>query len=173
MPTTTMITDDEIARFERDGAVVIDGPFVDSPAMLDYLEAGWDRLYDGEVKRTDQPAYAEQAYVDCIGHPFLEAVAKKVLRADEVGLWWGVGQGHARPPWPGPFDSPSEQWASGLHIGEHRNGLQACRRLTQTFAAADIQATMEDFDATPRRARCELWHWVNDVPEHRGAMRAS
>ena len=151
-----MITDEEIARFERDGAVVIDGPFVDSPAMLDYLEASWDRLHahpDGEVKRTDQPAYEEQAYVDCIGHPFLEAVAKKVLRADEVGLWWGVGQGHARPPWPGPFDSPSKQWASGLHV--------------------DIQATMEDFNATPRRARCELWHWVNDVPEHRGAMRAS
>eukprot|EP01045_Picozoa_sp_COSAG04_P042290 COSAG04_NODE_13287_length_612_cov_1.549708_1_plen_49_part_10 len=49
-----MITDEEIARFERDGAVVIDGPFVDSPAMLDYLEASWDRLHahpDGEVKR--------------------------------------------------------------------------------------------------------------------------
>ena len=151
MPTTTMITDEEIARFERDGAVVIDGPFVDSPAMLDYLEAGWDRLYDGEVKRTDQPAYAEQAYVDCIGHPFFEAVAKKVLRADEVGLFWG-NQPHARPPWPGPFKSAPEQWMSGCHI--------------------DIQATMEDFDATPRRARCELWHWVNDVPEHRGAMRA-
>ena len=35
----------------------------------------------------------------------------------------------------------------------------------------DIQATWEDFTATPRRMRAELWFWLNDVPAHRGAMR--
>ena len=35
----------------------------------------------------------------------------------------------------------------------------------------DIQATITDWHATPRRTRVELWHWLNDVPEHRGAMR--
>jgi hypothetical protein len=36
-----MISDEQIAAYERDGAVVIDGPFVDSPATLDRLEAGY------------------------------------------------------------------------------------------------------------------------------------
>ena len=161
-----MITDEQVAAYERDGAVIIDGPFINQPDYLDYLEAGWDALHepagvktvDGEsvgLRRTAQEAYDEQAYVDCISNPWFEGVAKRVLRAEEVGLFWGlVGSSlHARPPHQGEFLSAEEQWARGLHI--------------------DIQATLEDFEATPRRARCELWHWVSDVPEHRGAMRAS
>ena len=160
-----MITDEQVAAYERDGAVIIDGPFINQPDYLDYLEAGWDALHepagvktvDGEsvgLRRTAQEAYDEQAYVDCISNPWFEGVAKRVLRAEEVGLFWGlVGSSlHARPPHQGEFLSAEEQWARGLHI--------------------DIQATLEDFEATPRRARVELWHWVSDVPEHRGAMRA-
>ena len=43
--------------------------------------------------------------------------------------------------------------------------------MTLTAHLGYIQATLDDFEATPRRARCELWHWLNGAPEHRGAMR--
>ena len=68
-----MITDEQVAAYERDGAVIIDGPFINQPGYLDYLEAGWDALHepagvktvDGEsvgLRRTAQEAYDEQAY---------------------------------------------------------------------------------------------------------------
>jgi hypothetical protein len=123
-----MITDAQLAQYERNGAVVIDGPFINSPEMLADLEAAWDRLNEanpaGGVQRpAARPAYEEQAYMDCIGHPFFEAVAQKVLRADEVGLFWGVGAPHARPPSAPPFRPWREQWAAGCHID-----IQVARR---------------------------------------------
>lgn len=137
------ITDDELKRYEEDGAVTIDSPFTDEE--LDRAEAAWDR-----IKASGDPPYTEQEYLDVIQHPFFEAVAKRVLKATSVHLWWGLSP-HERPVWDKPFDSPEDQWASGSHV--------------------DIQATWEDFTATPRRMRCELWFWLNDVPEDRGAMR--
>ena len=137
------ISDVEIAQYENDGAVTIDGPF--SEGELDRAEAAWDR-----IKAGDDPPYEDQDYVDVIQHPFFETVAKKLLRAESVHLWWGLNP-HERPVWTKPFDSPHDQWANGSHV--------------------DIQATWEDFQATPRRMRAELWCWLNDVPEYRGAMR--
>ena len=64
----------------------------------------------------------------CVAHPFFEAVAKRVLRSDDVGLYWSA-QPHARPPSKPPFGTVKQQWKGG-HI--------------------DIQATSEDFDATPQ-----------------------
>ena len=97
-----MITDAQIAAYERDGAVIIDGPFVNDLPALAALEAGFERL-NAAAQRTGGalrsiPAWDEQAYVDCVSHPFFEAVAKRVLRAEEVGLFWGAGAQHARPP---------------------------------------------------------------------------
>ena len=63
----------------------------------------------------------------------------------------GLGPPTSGPPASAPYDDPREQWAHGCHV--------------------DIQATLEDFEATPRRMRAELWFWLNDVPAHRGAMR--
>jgi hypothetical protein len=146
-----VITDAQLAAYERDGAVIIDGPFVHDPARLSALEAGWDRLMDDKSgPPRGRPAFGEQTYIDCVSHPFFEAIAKRVLRAEEVGLFWGAGAPHARPPSDPPYRPWQEQWRGG-HI--------------------DIQATMDDFEATPRRMRCELWHWINEVPVHRGAMR--
>ena len=137
------ISDAELEAYEADGAVTIDGPL--RPEELDRAEAAWDRIKGG-----DTPPYEDPDYVDVVQHPFFEEVAKRVLRATSVHLWWGLSP-HERPVWTKPFDSPSEQWANGSHL--------------------DIQATWEDFTATPRRMRCELWFWLNDVPEDRGAMR--
>ena len=136
-------TDEQLAQYEADGAVTIDTPFTD--AELDRAEDAWDRL-----QASGEAAYTDPDYVDVIQHPFFEEVAKKVLRADGVHLWWGLAP-HARAPSAAPYGSIRDQWAGGCHT--------------------DIQATLEDFDATPRRMRAELWFWLNDVPVNRGAMR--
>jgi hypothetical protein len=138
-----MITDAQLAEYEEQGVVTIDGPL--STEELDKAEAAWDRLKADGGKPYDDPDY-----VDVIQHPYFEEVAKKVLRAESVHLWWGLAP-HERPPWTKPFDSAHDQWAGGSHV--------------------DIQATWEDFQATPRRMRAELWFWVNEVPKDRGAMR--
>ena len=137
------ITDEELARYERDGAVTIDTPF--TTAELDRAEAAWDR-----IRQDGTPPYEDPDYVDVMQHPFFEELAKQVLRAQAVHLWWGLAP-HERAPTPAPQDDPGTQWATGCHT--------------------DIQATWEDFTATPRRMRAELWFWLNDVPQDRGAMR--
>ena len=139
-----MFTDAQLEQYEEQGAVTIDTPF--TPAQLDRAEAAWDRL---QADRSIKP-YEDPDYVDVIQHPYFEEVAKKVLRADAVHLWWGLAP-HERAPSPSPHPAPQDQWAGGCH--------------------ADIQATLEDFEATPRRMRAELWFWLNDVPANRGAMR--
>lgn len=138
-----MITDEQLAEYEESGVVTIDGPL--SVEELDRAEAAWDRL-----RGSGEKSYNDPDYVDVVQHPYFEEVAKRVLKAEAVHLWWGLSP-HERQPWTGPFDSERDQWANGCHT--------------------DIQATWEDFLATPRRMRAELWFWVNEVPRDRGAMR--
>jgi hypothetical protein len=85
-----------------------------------------------------------------IAHPWLEQVVQQLLRTTDVQLFWGVAP-HARWPSLDPPVSVAEQWAQGSHT--------------------DTQATVSDWEATPRRTRVELWHWLSDVPADRGAMR--
>lgn len=136
-------TDEQLRQYEKEGAVIIDTPF--TTEALDRAEAAWDRL-----KESGSAPYEDPDYINVVQHPYFEEVAKKVLCADAVHLWWGLPV-HERAPAKPPFRSPRDQWGRGYHI--------------------DIQATWEDFMATPRRMRAELWFWVNDVPKHRGAMR--
>ena len=138
-----MFTDAQLAQYEKHGAVTIDSPF--TIEQLDRAEAAWDRL-----KQNGSEPYRDPDYIEVIQHPYFEEVAKKLLRANTVHLWWGLAP-HERPPAKRPYASRRDQWANGCHI--------------------DIQATLEDFEATPRRMRAELWFWLNDVPAHRGAMR--
>ena len=138
-----MFTDAQLAQYEKHGAVTIDSPFTTD--QLDRAEAAWDRL-----KQNGREPYEDPDYIEVIQHPYFEEVAKKLLRANTVHLWWGLAP-HERPPANPPYASNRDQWKNGCHI--------------------DIQATLEDFQATPRRMRAELWFWLNDVPAHRGAMR--
>lgn len=138
-----MISDAQLRQYDDQGFVTIDTPF--SEAELDRAEAAWDRL-----KESGEAPYDDPDYVDVVQHPFFEEVAQKVLRAEAVHLWWGLAP-HERAPAAAPYADPAAQWAGGCHT--------------------DIQATWEDFCATPRRMRAELWFWLNEVPEDRGAMR--
>lgn len=138
-----MVRKEDLETYERDGAVTIDTSFTEEE--LDRAEAAWDR-----IKASGDPAWSDPDYVNTIQHPCFEEIAKQFLRATAVHLWWGLSP-HERPVWTKPFDSHEDQWKNGCHT--------------------DIQATWEDFQATPRRMRAELWLWVNDVPVDRGAMR--
>ena len=138
-----MMTDAELAQYQVDGAVTIDSPF--TTEQLDRAEAAWDRL-----TASGRAPYEDPDYLDVVQHPYFEAIASQVLKAAAVHLWWGLAP-HARSPSPPPFTDAAKQWAQGCHV--------------------DIQATLDDFDATPRRMRAELWFWLNDVPADRGAMR--
>ena len=138
-----LFTDAQLAEYEAQGAVTIDTPF--TTEQLDKAEAAWDRLQQSGGQPCEDPDY-----VDVVQHPYFEEVAKKVLRATAVHLWWGLAP-HERAPTPPPHTDPRDQWANGCHT--------------------DIQATLADFDDTPRRMRAELWLWLNDVPVQRGAMR--
>ena len=140
-----MFTDAQLAQYDEQGAVTIDSPF--TPEQLDRAEAAWDRLRaDGAG-----PPYEDPDFVDLIQHPYFEKVAKKLLRADAVHLWWGPLAPHERSPDGKPHGDNADRWEQGCHV--------------------DVQATWEDFEATPRRMRAELWFWVNEVPANRGAMR--
>jgi ectoine hydroxylase-related dioxygenase (phytanoyl-CoA dioxygenase family) len=137
-------TDAQLAEYDAQGAVTIDPPF--TVEQLDRAEQTWDRLKaNGGAKPYDDPDF-----VELIQHPYFEEVAKKLLRADAVHLWWGF-EPHERPPTKPPYAESHDLWARGCHV--------------------DVQATLEDFEATPRRMRAELWLWLNDVPPQRGAMR--
>lgn len=141
--SSSTLSDTQLSEYEELGAVTIDTPF--TTQQLDRAEAAWDRLQ----KNGDAP-YEDPDYVDIVQHPYFEQVAKAVLRAQAVHLWWGLAP-HNRAPAKPPFDDASTQWTKGCHV--------------------DIQATLQDFGATPRRMRAELWLWLNDVPADRGAMR--
>lgn len=137
------VTEAKLNQYQEEGAVIIDTPFTEEE--LDKAEAAWDR-----VTQSGDPPYEDPDYVNLVQHPYLESVAKQILRAESVHLWWGISP-HNRAPSKPPFDSVKTQWTDRYHT--------------------DIQATWEDFNATPRRMRAELWLWVNDVPKDRGAMR--
>ena len=138
-----MFTDAQLEQYEKHGAVTIDSPF--TTEQLDRAEAAWDRL-----KQNGDEPYEEPGYVEVIQHPYFEEVAKKLLRANAVHLWWGLAP-HERAPTNPPYTNSRDQWARGCHV--------------------EIQATLEDFEATPRRRRAELRCWLNDEPADHGAMR--
>ena len=95
-----MITDEQLAQYEEQGAVTIDSPF--TTEQLDRAEAAWDRLRDN-----GGAPYKDPDYIEVVQHPYFEEVAKKVLRADAVHLWWGLAP-HERAPASAPYDDPRE-----------------------------------------------------------------
>ena len=105
-----------------------------------------------DVKVRGAEQWTHPDFLDLIQQPYFEDVAKKVLKADAVYLCSSPGiQFRGPSPSPSPYEDDQAQWAFGCHI--------------------DVQATLEDFEATPRRVRADLWLWLSDVPADRAAMR--
>lgn len=138
------MTEAELSTFDKDGALVIDSPFT-----TDQLDR-WEKMWDRSVEQPTEVGIVDPDFLDFLQQPYFEAVAKQCLRADAVHLCGGPGCQN-RDPEPPPYRDDQAQWVWGAHV--------------------DLQATLENFDATPRQIRLDLWFWVNDVPENRGAMR--
>lgn len=148
----------QVAAFERDGVVTVDTPL--TPAQLDDAEAAWDWLSAGDDSDPVNPAGTSRertnspAFLATVSHPYLEEVAKQLLRSREVQLQETFP--HERPPSARPAEGEQwptwrELWSSGAHI--------------------DVQMTTSDFDATPRREQLVMWLWLNQVTADSGAMR--
>ncbi len=144
--------------FDHRGFVLIDVPF--SPTELYAAEETWDRLMGAGGGRTVVEPTLDEGYLAVLGHPFLEAVAKQLLRSERV--WINEDGVNSREP--EPIGSSSLTAASAEAGG-------TAQWPWQRGAHIDWQVSEQNFDATPRHDLLAIWIWVNDVPEHRGAMR--
>jgi hypothetical protein len=154
------LTADQEAQFEELGYVLVD--IECSAAWLDSAEETWDRLTMQELAGTHSVAArksaekdADEGYLALISHPYLEEVAKQMLRSPRVRI---IEDGpHVRPPQqPGPAQDVGEfdaarHWENGCHM--------------------DWQVSESNFTATPRLDLLAIWIWLNDVPQQRAAMR--
>jgi hypothetical protein len=143
------ITADEIACFERDGAVTIDSPL--PREMLAAADACLDRELPREradggpehghrVQRTAD--CFEQPILDIMQHPFLERIAQCVLRAEKVVLRTCS------------IVKTFPEGGKPLTYWEH----------------VDIKYTTADLDAAPRRMICTCLLWLTDVTIDRAPL---
>lgn len=129
-----MMTADQLATMERDGFVTLDTPF--SREEIDAAVAAGERACGGKADVFSDEGLADPAMLRLILHPFVEAVAKQMLRSNDVGLRAVALR----------KTSPRAGAAPALE-GEH----------------ADIRFTLDDVDATPRRILCTILIWLSDV----------
>jgi hypothetical protein len=144
-----MITEQELQQFIEDGAVTIDTPLTE--AQIDAAAAALDRRLpftapgegqspDYRVQRTS--SCDDPALVEIIEHPYFEEVAKRALRADDVRFFQtAVITTYPQPGSPFRFDQ---------HV--------------------DIQYSLADLNAVPRRMICSFFLWLTDVNERRAPM---
>ena len=158
---TAVLSPAQMTAFERQGYVLIKAPFSDQ--QLDEAEATFDRL----VARPDhkgahwsagkfQALEDDRGFIELMAHPWFEAVAKQVLRAERV-----------RYIEYGPHHRPAAQAADA---GRQVKGV-AAQKTWADGCHIDLQITTTDWNATPRRGALALWLWVSDVPAERAAMR--
>lgn len=144
-----MITDQQLRRFIEEGAVTIDTPL--TAAQIAEASATLDRLLPFTTGREGQPAryragmtcsYDDPALVEIIQHPFFEEVAKRCLRADQVHFFQtAITTSYPQPDTPFSFDQ---------HV--------------------DIQYSLSDLNAAPRRMICSYFLWLTDVNERRAPL---
>jgi len=146
------MTDDEVRQFWEVGAITIDTPLTE--AQVEAASAALDRLIPfqaaGEGQRpryrTSQTcSYYDPEILDIIQHPFFEEIAKQVLRTEEARFY----QTAITAAYPQP-DTP---WSYEQHV--------------------DIQYTLSDFQAIPRRIICSFFLWLTDVNAQRAPMMVS
>ena len=144
-----MINAEHLSVFEERGAVTIDTPLTTKEIAA--AAAAIDALLPFKAAEPNQAPrfrygatcnYYEPALLDLIQHPFFEAVAKQVLRADAIRFF----QTAILASYPQP--------ASEFSYDQH----------------TDIQYSLEDWAATPRRVVCSFFLWLTDVNQRRAPM---
>ena len=84
--------------------------------------------------------WSDPGYLDTLSHPYFQAVAQQILRAEAACII--ETHIHDRAPGTG-----GTSWGGG-HL--------------------DVQLTRSDWDATPRRDQISIWLFCNGVPRNRG-----
>ena len=144
-----MISAEQLRVFEERGAVTIDTPLTTkeiaaAAATIDEL-LPFKAAEPGQAPRFRYGAtcnYYEPALLDLIQHPFFEAVAKRVLRADAIRFF--------QTAIVASYPQPGSEFSYDQHT--------------------DIQYSLEDWAATPRRVVCSFFLWLTDVNKRRAPM---
>jgi hypothetical protein len=141
--TQPVISDAQIAQYERDGVVIFDSPF--SPDEIAKMSSHIGGLIDnGEIPQQSSADYVtDPVILGIVQHPFLEAVAKSVLRAPEVEF--AALAARQNTPQPG---------AEFRLIDEH----------------VDVGYAPQDWETTPRRMLASILVWLTDVTMETGPM---
>ncbi len=135
-----LIEQKHIDQFVYDGLTLIDDVFTNQEMLA--ASAGFDHLYStGEKTNGITQYFHEPGLVDVLQHPNLEAAAKRILNANEVVLNSSACL----------FKRPEDvtEWKTQA---EH----------------VDIQFSIEEMEATPRRMLAMMMVFVDDLPEGRG-----
>ncbi|MCX5660079.1 MAG: phytanoyl-CoA dioxygenase family protein [Planctomycetota bacterium] len=136
-----IMTAQELATMDRDGFVTIDTPF--TPAEVSAAAAAVDRAFGPGRDGFLGSDIVEPEVLHLMFHPFVEAVAKQMLRADDVALRAAAARKTA----------PKEGAQPALE-GEH----------------ADIRYSAADLDSTPRAILCTILFWLTDVTPTRAPL---
>jgi hypothetical protein len=144
-----MITDQQLQQFMDDGVVTIDTPL--TPEQIAAASAALDQQMPFTLPGEGQPphhrlqktcSYDDPALLEIIQHPFFEEVAKRALRAGAVRFFQtAIITTYPQPGAPFRFDQ---------HV--------------------DIQYSLSDLNAVPRRMICSYFLWLSDVNERRAPM---
>ena len=144
-----MISAEQLRIFEEQGAVTIDTPLTTKEIAA--AAAAIDALLPFKPAEPDQAPrfrygatcnYYESALLNLVQHPFFEAVAKRVLRADAIRFF--------QTAIVASYPQPGSEFSYDQHT--------------------DIQYSLEDWAATPRRIVCSFFLWLTDVNKRRAPM---
>lgn len=140
---TMELTEEQLRAFNEAGAVTIDTPL--TAQQIADAAAAMDRLLpfqEGNCRVSRTCDYDDPAILDIIQHPFFEAVARRVLEANEVHFFQtAILNAYPEPGVPFRF------WQ---HV--------------------DIQYRLSDIQASPKRILCSFFLWLTDVNERRAPM---
>ncbi len=139
-----MLSATEIEQFTTAGVATIDTPL--RASQLAAASAVFDALLPppdaGRFRVGQTCSYFDQPLLDLIQHPFFEEVAKRVLNAESVEFFQtAIATTYPQPDTPFSFDQ---------HV--------------------DIQYTLSDLRATPRRMVCSFFLWLTEVNERRAPL---
>jgi hypothetical protein len=137
-----MLNAEQTTQMEREGFVTIDTPF--TAAEVGAAGAAADRAFGDRPGGFLGSDINAPELLHLILHPFVEAVAKQMLRADSIGL--RAAALRKTPPEPGRKVATLE--------GEH----------------ADIRYSNTDLDSTPRGILCTVLIWLTDVTPTRAPL---
>lgn len=140
-----MIEESQVNAFAELGAATIDTPL--SAAEIVAAGAAIQRLLpfdaaSGRFRYSATCSYYDRELLDIIQHPFFEDVACQVLRADAVRFFQTAILA--------TYPQPDAEFSYDQHI--------------------DLQYTLSDLEATPRRVVCTYFLWLTDVNEKRAPM---